>query len=137
LADRLGRAHGNKEGLLEELHFLSDKINTSIWTLNLGMLAFAWSLLIASGDMRFTVRNAIWIFVPCLLALLFHMAQYIFGYIVARRLCLEMEEKDRTEFQYPTDDIGYKARDVAFRCKIGLTIIASLILVYTLVMKVV
>jgi hypothetical protein len=87
-----------KKELLDELNFLSDKISTSVWTLDLGMLAFAWSLLIASGDMRFTVRNAIWVMIPSLLALIAHMLQYLFGYVVARRIYRELRDSRPKRF---------------------------------------
>jgi hypothetical protein len=56
-----------KEGLLKELDWVTEKISSQVWTPNLGTLATTWSLLIASGlpdNVRFTTRNAIWIFVP-------------------------------------------------------------------------
>jgi hypothetical protein len=104
----------------------------------LGTLATTWSLLIASGlpdNVRFTTRNAIWIFVPSLISLLCEMAQYLSAYRLALRLLADMEQSGRTEFQYPTGSILYKARQFFFRCKIVLTIAAAVILVFTLAQK--
>lgn len=41
-----------KKELLDELDWLTDKISTQIWTLNLGTLATTWSLLIAGGSVE-------------------------------------------------------------------------------------
>ena len=54
----------SKSDLLNVLNFLSEKISTLVWTLNLGSLGLAWSLLITSSvaeNVRFSTRNAIWI----------------------------------------------------------------------------
>jgi hypothetical protein len=130
----------SKDDLLKELHYLSEKISTLVWTLNLGALGLSWSLLITSSvaeNVRFSARNAIWIFVPGMIALLCEFGQYLSGYLNARSLCLEMEAKDLKTFEYRTDDFWYKARRRFFWAKIGFTILASLILVYTLVMKII
>ena len=41
-----------KEKLVEQLDWLTDKISSQVWTLNLGTLATTWSLLIASGSVE-------------------------------------------------------------------------------------
>jgi hypothetical protein len=41
-----------KAKLIEELDWLTDKISTQVWTLNLGTLATTWSLLIAAGSVE-------------------------------------------------------------------------------------
>jgi hypothetical protein len=130
----------SKDDLLKELNYLSEKISTLVWTLNLGALGLAWSLLITSGvadNVRFSTRNAIWIFVPSIIALLCEFGQYLSGYLNARELCYEMEGKNLATFEYRTEDFWYKARQRFFWAKIVFTIAASLILVYTLVMKII
>jgi hypothetical protein len=39
----------SKDDLLKELNYLTEKISTLVWTLNLGALGLTWSLLITSG----------------------------------------------------------------------------------------
>jgi hypothetical protein len=54
-----------KEKLLEELNYLTEKISSLVWTLNVGVLGTTWSLLITTvpENVRFSVRNAFWVFV--------------------------------------------------------------------------
>ncbi len=127
-----------KDSLLEDLARVTEKISSQVWTLNLGTLGTTWSLLIASGlpeNIRFTTRNAIWVFVPCLLSLLCEMGQYLSGYFLDRKLLRQMERENRTEFHYRKDDPLWRAREQFFYWKIFLTLIAAGILVYTLVQK--
>jgi hypothetical protein len=109
-----------KADLLKELDWLSDKISSQVWTLNLAFLGTAWSLLIVGGPggVRFSVRNAVWVLVPC---------------IVSQRLLREMG--NRTEFQYPRDSWFYRGRDLFHWCKIIFTTIAGVALVITLLQK--
>jgi hypothetical protein len=118
-----------KAELLKELDWITAKISSLVWTLNVGALGTTWSLLIAS---RFTFRNAIWIFVPSILSILCEMGQYLCGYILADRLLKKMERENRTEFEYPTGDPLYKARNFFFVCKIVLAIVTGVILLITL-----
>src|SRR5215467_1051027 len=87
-----------KADLLSELDWITNKISSLVWTLNVGALGTTWSLLIAN---RFTFRNAIWIFVPCILSILCEIGQYLCGYRLAERLLREMERENRTQFEYP------------------------------------
>jgi hypothetical protein len=119
-----------KADLLTELNWLTEKISSQVWTLNVGTLGTTWSLLIAD---QFSPRSAIWIVVPCLLSILCELGQYLSAYILEEPILDEMEENDRTEFQYPASVKRY--RQFFFRCKIGLTIFAALALIYTLVQK--
>jgi hypothetical protein len=121
-----------KGDLIKELDWTSEKISSLVWTLNVGALGTTWSLLIAN---RFTFKNAIYIFVPCILSILCEMGQYLSGHILARRLENEMKEKNLTEFEYPTDDPLYKARRRFFFWKIVLAIAAGVILLFTLFQK--
>jgi hypothetical protein len=127
-----------KENLLTDLAKVTDKISSQVWTLNLGTLGTTWSLLIASGlpeNIRFSTRNAIWVFVPCLFSLLCEMGQYLSAYFLDRKLLFEMEQNNSTEFHYRTDDALWRAREGLFHAKIVLTIAAAGILAYTLIRK--
>jgi hypothetical protein len=134
------RAVVSKDDVLKELNYLSEKLSTLVWTLNLGALGLTWSLLITSSvadKVRFTARNAIWIFVPSMIALLCEFGQYLSGLINTKNLCDEMEEKNLQISEYRKDDPWYKARLRFFWAKIGFTVAASSILVYTLLTKIV
>src|SRR5262245_42451897 len=119
-----------KADLIAELNWITEKISSLVWTLNVGTLGTTSSLLIAD---RLTVLHAIWVFVPSLISLVFEMGQYLSGYLLARRLQDDMKKHNREEFEYPTDSFLYGARDRFFACKIVLAIVAAAILVFTLV----
>jgi hypothetical protein len=124
-----------KEDLLKELDWLSDKISTQVWTLNLALLGTAWSLLIVGGPegARFSTRNALWVFVPCVASLLCQTFQYLCGYHLAKRLLRGLGS--HTEFQYPKDSSFYIGRDFFFRGKIVFTTFAAVALVIAFVQK--
>jgi|SRR5262245_38594388 len=121
-----------KADLLSELNWITEKISSLVWTLNVGVLGTTWSLLIARS---FTFRNAIWIFVPSILSIICEIGQYFSAYWLDHRLLAELERNNRTEFQYPTDDPLYNARRIFFGCKIVLAIAAAVILLITLIQK--
>jgi hypothetical protein len=121
-----------KKDLIDELDWITNKISSLVWTLNVGALGTTWSLLIAN---RFTFRNAIWIFVPCILSILCEMFQYLSGYRLADGLLRKMERENLTEFEYPTTDPLYEARQFFFVWKIVLAIAAGVILLFTLFQK--
>lgn len=124
-----------KKDLLADLNWVTEKISSQVWTLNLGTLATTWSLLIASKpseSVRLTTQNAVWIFVPCLLSLLCEMGQYLSGYRLAHQLLLDLERTNKDEFKYPTDSYLYKMRHILFISKIVLTVLAAAVLVLTL-----
>jgi hypothetical protein len=119
-----------RKDLMSELDWLTEKISSLVWTLNVGTLGTTWSLLIAD---RFSTRNAIWIVVPCFLSILCELGQYLSAYILEEPILDKMEEDGRTEFQYPIAVKRY--RKFFFWWKIGLTIFAALALIITLFQK--
>jgi hypothetical protein len=121
-----------KADIVIELNWTSEKISSLVWSLNVGTLGTTWSLLIAN---RFSIRNAIWIFVPCLVSLLCEMAQYICGYWLALRIEDDMKRNSREEFEYPTDSLLYKARKRLLWWKMAFAIVAAGVLGFTLYQK--
>jgi hypothetical protein len=129
-----------KKELIANLDWVTEKISSQVWTLNLGTLATTWSLLIASkpsDSVHLSIRSATWIFVPCLLSLICEMGQYLSGYCLERHLLSEMEDTDRNDFQYPKDSFLYKMRQRLFVSKIVLTVFAAAILVSILLCELV
>jgi hypothetical protein len=127
-----------KKELIKNLDWVTEKISSQVWTLNLGTLATTWSLLIVSNrseGINLTIRNAVWIFVPCLLSLICEMGQYLSGYWLERHLLTDMETHHREEFHYPTGHFLYKMRRGLFAAKITLTVAAAAILVFMLFEK--
>jgi hypothetical protein len=121
-----------KADLVSELNWITEKISSQVWTLNLGTLGTTWSLVLADG---LTILHAIWVFVPGLISLVCEMGQYLSGYWLARRLLTDMERNNREEFQYPKSSFLYRARQFFFGCKIVLTVIAAVVLVFTLMQE--
>jgi hypothetical protein len=119
-----------KNKIIEELNFLTEKLSSLTWTINLGVLGTTWSLLIASGTVPQTVRlqtgEAIPILSLCLLALLFEMFQYLSGYATNRQALTRMEREGLDKFSYDTSALLYRVREWCFCAKIGLTIAAAI-----------
>lgn len=127
-----------KETLLKNLDWITEKISSQVWTLNLGTLGTTWSLLITTtlpNNTRFTAANAFPIVVMCLLSLLCEMGQYLSGYLNDHQILKTMESNNRTEFQYKPTSFLYRARTIFFWCKIVLAVSASAVLIFTLFRK--
>jgi hypothetical protein len=128
----------NKKDLLEELNWLTDKISSQVWTLNLGTLATTWSLLIAAGNsdkLRIGSENAIPIMGICILAMLSELAQYLAGYANARTILRDLQSSGREEFEYDQSAPLYIMRKAFFYGKIALTLAAAIWLLVVLVGK--
>jgi hypothetical protein len=126
-----------KRELGEELDWLSDKISSRVWTLNLGTLATTWSLLIATGSGERLIRssNAIPIMLLCILAMLCDLSQYLAGYRYAKSILKRLEDSGEPEFEYNKSEPLYKLRDWLFCCKIALSLTAAIWLVVILAKK--
>jgi hypothetical protein len=88
----------NKEVLLNDLNWLTEKISSQVWTLNLGTLATTWSLLIAAGSndkLRIGSNDAIPIMLLCVLAMVSELLQYLAGMQTLDRYCVALRVVDR------------------------------------------
>jgi hypothetical protein len=129
----------SKDTLLAELNWVTEKISSQIWTVNLGTLGTTWSLLITAGlpeRFKFTIEDVRWILLLGLVALLCELGQYLSTYCMYRHILAGMEKDNKTEFQYDSSSVLYLARMTFFNVKILLTIAASLFLVWTIFWKV-
>ena len=127
-----------KEDLVKELNWLTDKISSQVWTLNLGTLATTWSLLIAAGSvekLRIGPGNAIPIMFFCIVAMLFELGQYLAGYFNAKSILDRLESSGQSEFEYDKSAPLYVARKWFFCGKIALTLVAAIWLVVILAKK--
>jgi len=127
-----------KEKLLEELDWLTDKISSQVWTLNLGTLATTWSLLIAAGSvekLRIGPGNAIPIMAICLTAMLFELGQYLAGYFNAKSILDRLDESGQKEFEYDKSAPLYILRICFFNGKVLLSLAAAIWLVVVLAGK--
>lgn len=129
----------SKKNLLTELDWLTDKISSQVWSLNLGTLATTWSLLIAAGsipdNLRIGPRNAFPIMFLCILGMLSELGQYLAGYANAKSILRSLEGSGRTEFEYDKSAPFYLMRQWFFWIKIVLTLCAAIWLFATLFRK--
>jgi hypothetical protein len=129
----------SKDKLLEDLNWLTDKISSEAWKLNIGTLGTTWSLLIASGSiperLRFGNREAYPILLLCILAMMFDMIQYLAAYRDADRIRRRIEASRLTEFEYDESTFLYKLRKWSFCIKIVLTVAGTIVLLVTLFRK--
>jgi hypothetical protein len=126
-----------KEKLIEDLDWLTDKISTQVWTLNLGTLATTWSLLIATrGSEQFIESaDAIPIMALCILAMLCELGQYYAGYFNAKSILDHLGEG--TQFEYDETAPLYILRHWLFYIKAVLTLIAASWLLVALLAKII
>jgi hypothetical protein len=126
-----------KKELGEELDWLTDKISSRVWTLNLGTLATTWSLLVAtaSGEKLIGSGNAIPVMLLCILAMLCDLGQYLAGYRYAKSILVRLEDSGQTEFEYNKSAPLYKSRDWLFCGKIAVSVVAAIWLVVVLASK--
>jgi hypothetical protein len=105
----------SKKDLGDELDWLTDKISSRVWTLNLGTLATTWSLLIATGSGEKLIRssNAIPIMLLCILAMLCDLGQYLAGYRYAKSILDRLEDNEQEEFEYNKSAPLYKLTRLA------------------------
>jgi hypothetical protein len=121
-----------KGDLYRELDYLSEAISTQVWILSLSVIGTTWGLLIlpaGSPLQSFAAIDALPIFVSCFIALLFHLLQYVFGYLNAWRIRRYMEKHNLSDFQYDKKAIFYRLRTWSFVVKIVATGIGAGILV--------
>lgn len=127
-----------KAKLFEDLDWLSDKISTQVWTLNLGTLATTWSLLIATGSsekLRIGNANAICIMLLCIVAMLCELGQYYTGYFNALSIKDHLEKSGETEFEYDKSATLYILRNRLFYVKALLSVAAAMWLIVVLAGK--
>ena len=128
-----------KEDVLKELNWVTEKISSLVWTVNLSTLATTWSLLIGSASIPTQYRlqrgEAEPILLCSLLALICEMSQFVAAY-VNNRQALHIIERDHVEdFRYNPKAWSYRLRLLFFYLKIILTFAAALILVIRLITK--
>lgn len=121
-----------KEDLYGELNYQSETISSQVWILSLSVIGTTWGLLIlpaGSPLQSFAAIDALPIFLSCFIALLFHLLQYVCGYLNAQGIRRYMEKHNLSDFQYNKKAIFYRLRTWSFVVKIIATAIGAGILV--------
>jgi hypothetical protein len=126
-----------KAKLFDDLNWLSERISSQVWTLNLGTLATTWSLLIAtgSGEKLINKTSAIPIMFLCIVAMLCELGQYYAGYFNALSIKEDLERSGREEFEYDKSASLYILREGLFYVKALLSVAAATWLVVVLAGK--
>jgi hypothetical protein len=128
----------SKETLLKDLDWVTEKISTQIWVLNLGTLGTTWSLLITAtipDRFKLTFVQARWVFLFCFLALLCELGQYLSSYMMYRRILSQMEQSRVNEFQFDRNSFLWTCRICYCYLKITLTIVAAIVLLAMIFLK--
>lgn len=125
------------KSIIEELHFLSDRISTQVRTVAICLIIVAWGFLLGTskGNLSATEdfsRNVLIVGTFALLAMVCDFLQYLFGYLYTNALREEVEKKDPQEGKYVYSDFRYKLRTFFFWTKqiiLGVGVIWFLIIV--------
>jgi hypothetical protein len=127
-----------KEKIIDDLNWITEKISSLVWYINLGTLGTTWSSVIGTSKydaFRITFFEARWIFILCLSALLCEMGQYISAYFDAAGVLNRMEAEKRQTAEFDPSSPYYIARKFFFGAKIVLTVVAAVLLLVLIFYK--
>jgi len=113
----------SKTDILKELDFVTDKLSTQVRTTALGVLVFAWGLLVEQSTVARSVASEMkWHLLgiggTAILAMFLDFLQYVSGYINARRAYKRMTKLGRSDVKFEDYNISYKLRLFFFYAKI-------------------
>ena len=119
------------EKIVEELHWLCDRISTQVRTMSISLLIITWGFLIGKPEISqplpsWLKKNLLVIGIFALIAMFGDFLQYFFGLWNVDSLRKSMEDKKQTEAEYDYDTITYKLRGFFFWFKLILVLIACL-----------
>jgi hypothetical protein len=122
----------HKKDLIDDLDWLTDKISSQVWTLNLGILGTTWTLLIASSNtkLQFQPAEAFPILFLCIVSLTCQMLQYLSGYKNDMLILHRMEKQNHQTFEFDATAFFYRCRNLFFRAKILVTLAAAAFLLW-------
>jgi hypothetical protein len=120
------------EKIIEELHFLSDRISTQVRTIAVSLIALVWVLLIGTKDAPFTPAPAdrvrlLGVAGLSLSAMVLDYLQYLFGYLSADTTRARAEKSPAKSADYDYDDWRLSLRRGLFWVK-QLVLLAALII---------
>lgn len=122
----------DKSELIGELNWITEKISSQVWTLNLGVLGTTWTLLITTTNakLQFQQAEAFPILFLCIASLTCEMLQYLSGYANDRLILDRMEAKNLKTFEYDARAALYRLRMLFFYVKILATVAAAFLLLW-------
>jgi hypothetical protein len=130
----------DKQKLIDDLNWVTEKISSEIWIINLGTLGTTWALLIASGNVAYPFRLQIGdakpILIVSLLGLIGELLQHLAAYVNDRCILSRLEKSNQHDFEFETSAFFYRCRIFFFYVKIVLTLVAAVALLLTIYWKV-
>jgi len=121
--------------IIEELHFLSNRISTQVRMVSVCLIAVTWGLLMGTSSTTVAIageikKHLLLIGFLAILAMFLDFLQYFCGYLDADRLRLRMEEKELRSGEYDYKAPLHRLRHWFFWAKQG---VLSLAVVWFLV----
>lgn len=108
--------------LIDELHFLSDRLSTQVRTVALGLLALSWGLLL--GESRTAVeaaeamkRGLLIIGVMAILTMFLDFLQYVCGYLDTNRVRERAAKSPEKQALFNSSTLTYRSRNFLFWAK--------------------
>jgi hypothetical protein len=112
----------------QEAQWLSDRLSVQVRWVAVGILAFAWGLIISPPkSLDLSPQLLLWAGLLAILALLLDLLQYVFGYVYTMTI-LRKIEKEKTEQNYSRRHPLYRLRDACFVAKQIVVLVAGIVL---------
>jgi hypothetical protein len=127
----------SKSNITGDLDFLTDRLSTQVRTTALGVLVFSWGLLMGESTVAKSLAAQLkWDLVAiaalAVLAMLFDILQYLFGYWNTRKVLSAMEAAGKTEASYDYSSCLYRLRSFFFAAKMVAMTAGAVWLVFVL-----
>jgi len=108
-----------KEKIIEELHWLSDRISTQVRTISVSLLIITWGLIIGKPEISSPLseglkKHLLIVGIIALITMLVDFLQYFLGYVNTDGLRKIMELEGKLEADYDYNAITYKLRCFLF-----------------------
>ena len=117
----------------QEAQWLSDRLSVQVRWVAVGILAFAWGLIISPPKgLELSPKLLLWAGLLAILALILDLLQYVFGYVYTMKI-LRKIEKEKIEQSYSRRHPLYRLRDACFVAKQIVVFVAGIVLVVAVV----
>jgi hypothetical protein len=116
----------DRDELRDELNWVTEKISSQIWILNIGTLGTTWTLIISPpSQLKFTFAEASWILILCLFGLMSDLLQYLSAYKLIHQTRDRLKASGAKTIEYDDKSWLYGSRKFFFRAKVCFTLVAS------------
>jgi hypothetical protein len=122
--------------LREELDWVTAKLSSQTWILNLGLLGTTWSLIMSvHSQARLTFAEARPTLVACIIGLTFDVIQYLSAFWLISQTRKALRASGKNSIDYDVHSWPYILRRVSFVTKIVATLVAAVWLLVVLFRK--